>query len=104
MVTNIINGDNMENHEIIEFFENIPNIKFSGMLRDIEYDKTNYLKGLFNVNNAFKALEIDLYDYNIYILFKGNETIDLTDIDNGHYWFGNTHIFGSEIVSIEIKY
>lgn len=92
----------MENNEIIELFENIPNIKFSGMLKDVEYNKTNYLKGLFNVNNAFKELKIGLYDYNITILFKGNETIDLTEIKNGYYWFGNTCIFGSEIVDIEV--
>ena len=37
------------------------------------------------------------------ILFKGNETIDLTDIENGYYWLGNTCIFGNEIIEIEIK-
>ena len=92
----------MNNKEIIDFFENIPNIKFSGMLKDVEYNKTNYLKGLFNVNAAFKELKIYLYDYNITILFKGSETIDLTDIKNGYYWFGNTCIFGNEIVNIEV--
>lgn len=94
----------MNDKDIINFFENVPNIEYCGIYRNETYTKDNYLKGLFNINNTFNELDIVLNnDDEINMFLSGNETIDLTNTNN-YLGFGNTLLPPSlEIKDIRIK-